>query len=87
MASTAGVNSRHRNRPPGFSTRAGLGQGPLDPGHVAQPERDRIEVAGPVGDRQPLGIAAQPLDAGEDAVVERPGAAGFEHLMGGVRRR
>src|SRR3954468_449916 len=37
-----------------------------------------------VGERQTLGIPAQPFDAGEDAVIDRPGAAGLQHLEGCV---
>src|SRR5580704_4769348 len=63
---------------------ARLGEGALDPGHVAQAEGDRIEVERAVGEGQLLGIAAQPLDADENAIVERAGAAGFDHLAVGV---
>ena len=53
-------------------------------GHVAQPERDRIEIEAAVGEGQPLGIGRQPFDAAEDAPVERAGAADLEHALVGV---
>src|SRR6266446_1355572 len=82
---------RHRRgefeaeEPPARSQHAaGLGEGALDPGHVAQAEGDRVEVERAVGEGQLLGVAAQPLDAAENAVVECAGAAGFDHLPVGV---
>src|SRR5205823_6273750 len=58
----------------------GLGQRLIDPGHIAQAKRDRAEIEGAVGKRQRLGIAAEPLDPPENAVVERSGAADLQHL-------
>ena len=60
---------------------ARLGERALDVGDVAQAEGDRVEVDAAVGKGQRLGIAAQPLDPREDAVVDRAGAADLEHLL------
>ncbi len=61
-----------------------LGERRLDMGHVAQAEGDRIEIEAALGEGQPLGVGAQPLDAVEDALVERAGAADLEHTLVGV---
>src|SRR5208282_2395362 len=52
-----------------------------DVGHVAQPERDRVGIDAAIGDGKRLGVADEPVDAGELAAVERPVAAPAHHRL------
>src|SRR5271169_3719447 len=61
-----------------------LGERGLDAGHIAQPKRDRIEIEAALGEGQPLGVGAQPLDAVEYTPVERAGASDLEHALVGI---
>src|SRR5271154_6874304 len=61
-----------------------LGECDLDAGHVAQPKRDRVEIEAALGEGQPLGVCAKPLDAVEYALVERAGASDLEHALVGI---
>src|SRR5262249_17084124 len=56
-----------------------LGQGARDAGDVAQAEGDRVGIERPVRERQRLGAATDPLQAGDDAPVDGAGAANLEH--------
>src|SRR6185437_2087230 len=58
-----------------------LGERRVEPRHVAQPEGDRIGIDAARRDRQPLGIAAQPLDAGDAATVDGAVAADAQHRL------
>ncbi len=53
-------------------------------GDVAQAEGDGIGVDAGIGDRQPLGVAAQPVDAVQYAAIDGAVAAHVQHGLGDV---
>src|SRR6266852_4246435 len=63
---------------------ARLGEGGIDMGDVAQAEGDGIGVDAGIGDRQPLGVAAQPVDAVQYAAIDGAVAADVQHGLGDV---
>src|SRR5215469_4538868 len=61
-----------------------LGERCIDLGNVSQPESDRIKIDGAVRGRKPFSVGAHPFDSGQYPLVERAGAAQFEHPLAGV---
>src|SRR6185503_8683706 len=60
---------------------ARLGERRGDVRDIAQAERDGISIDAAIADRQTLGIAAQPLDAGEAAPIDGAVAAAPHHAL------
>ncbi len=78
------MNSRHRKRPPGFNTRRASASAASIRVTFRKSETNSVEVDAAVGDRQPLGIGAHPLDACEDPLIERAGAPDRQHRLADI---
>ena len=64
------LNSRQRKRPPGFSTRRASASAASMWVTLRMPKAMVIGVDRGIGDRQALGVAAHPGEAGEQAAVD-----------------
>ena len=80
-------NSRHRKRPARLQHAVRLGERPVHPGDVADAEGDGRRVEAVVGEGQRFGVAASPVEAGEEAAVDGAVAADLEHRRIGVAHR